>query len=82
MMTVDEIKMECYHCKGKRVKSKAPFSIYRHGYPIAWELIPAWVCTPCGAALFEENEINHIQKALQPIDYETSTFTLKPASAL
>ncbi len=25
----------------------------------------------CGEALFEENEVNHIQKALQQVDLET-----------
>lgn len=53
------------------VKGNAPFSIDRHGYYIAWKSIPAWVCTQCGEALFEENEVNHIQKALQQVDRET-----------
>lgn len=68
--------MECYHCKGKMAKGNAPFSVDRHGYHIAWESIPAWVCTQCGEALFEENEVNHIQKALQQVDSETKALTL------
>ena len=67
--------MECFHCKGKMVKASAPFSADRHGYHIAWAAIPAWVCTQCGEALFEDNEVNHIQKALQQIDLETSILT-------
>ena len=63
--------MECFHCKGKMVKGNAPFSADRDGYHISWEAIPAWVCTQCGEALFEEKEVNHIQKALQKIDQET-----------
>ncbi len=63
--------MECFHCKGKMVKGKAPFSADRNGYHISWESISAWVCTQCGEALFEENEVNHIQKALQKVDQET-----------
>jgi len=63
--------MECLYCKGKMVKGHAPFSAARNGYHIAWESIPAWVCPQCGEALFEENEVNHIQKALQQIDHET-----------
>ncbi len=58
------------------VKGNAPFSVDRHGYHIAWESIPAWVCTQCGEALFEENEVNHIQKALQQVDRETKALTL------
>ncbi len=63
--------MECFHCKGKMVKGHAPFSADRDGYHISWEAIPAWVCTQCGEALFEESEVNHLQTALQQIDQET-----------
>lgn len=67
--------MECLHCKGKMIRSNSPFSVDRSGYHISWESIPAWVCTQCGEALFEENEVNHIQKALQQIDQETLALT-------
>jgi len=60
--------MECLHCKGKLTKGSAPFSADRNGYHIVWESIPG---SQCGEALFEENEVNHIQKALQKIDQET-----------
>jgi len=71
--------MECYHCKGKMVKGNNPFSVDRHGYHIAWESIFARVCTLCGEALFEENEVNHIQNALQQVDRETMALTLRVA---
>ncbi|QTA84324.1 YgiT-type zinc finger protein [Desulfonema magnum] len=63
--------MECFHCRGKMIRGNAPFSADRNGYHILWESVPAWVCTQCGEALFEENEVNHIQKALRQIDQET-----------
>lgn len=63
--------MECFHCKGRMIKGSAPFSADRNGYHISWESVPAWICTQCGEALFEENEVNHIQKALKQVDYET-----------
>ena len=63
--------MECIYCKGKLIKGSAPFRVDRNGYHIAWESIPAWVCTQCGESLFEEKEVNHIQKALQQVDLET-----------
>jgi YgiT-type zinc finger domain-containing protein len=63
--------MECLYCKGVLARGSAPFSADRNGYHITWESIPAWVCTQCGEALFDENEVNHIQKALQQIDQET-----------
>ena len=71
--------MECFHCKGKMVKAHAPHAQDRKGYHISWESVPAWVCTQCGEALFEENEVNHIQKALQQIDYETIALSSKRA---
>ncbi len=67
--------MECFHCKGKMRKGSAPFSADRDGYHISWESVPAWVCTQCGEALFEENEVKHIQKALQQVDRETRALT-------
>ena len=67
--------MECFHCKGKMIKATAPYSVDRHGYHIAWDAIPAWVCTQCGEAFFEENEVDHIQKALQQVDLETMALT-------
>jgi YgiT-type zinc finger domain-containing protein len=67
--------MECFHCKGKMIKATAPYSVDLHGYHIAWDAIPAWVCTQCGEAFFEENEVNHIQKALQQVDLETMALT-------
>ncbi len=67
--------MEYFHCKGKMIKGNAPFSADGNGYHISWESVPAWVCTQCGEALFGENEINHIQKALQHIDHETKALT-------
>lgn len=69
--------MECFHCKGKMVRSGAPFSADRLGYHVSWESVPAWVCTQCGEALFEENEVNHIQKALQDLDRESEALCVK-----
>ena len=71
--------MECFHCKGRMIRSNAPFSADRKGYHISWESVPAWVCTQCGEAFFEENEINPIQQALQKIDDETLALTSKVA---
>ncbi|NOQ62954.1 MAG: YgiT-type zinc finger protein [Methyloprofundus sp.] len=63
--------MQCFHCKGEMSKGSAPFSVDRNGYHISWEAVPAWVCSQCGEAYFEENEVNHIQKALKKVDFET-----------
>jgi YgiT-type zinc finger domain-containing protein len=61
------------------VKSSAPFNVDRNGYHITWESIPAWVCSQCGEALFEDKEVEHIQKALKKLDDETKQLLLKSA---
>ncbi|MCX7112180.1 MAG: YgiT-type zinc finger protein [Proteobacteria bacterium] len=71
--------MECLYCKGKLIRGTAPFSVDRKGYHITWEAIPAWVCTQCGEALFDENEASHIQKALQQVDNETMALISRAA---
>lgn len=71
--------MECLHCKGKMIRGSAPFSVDRNGYHLTWESVPAWVCTQCGEAFFEENEVNHIQKALRQVDRETKALASKVA---
>jgi YgiT-type zinc finger domain-containing protein len=71
--------MECFYCKGQMHKGYAPFSIDRNGYHIVWESVPAWVCSQCGEALFEEDAVNHIQQALHSVDRETATFKAKAA---
>lgn len=71
--------MECLHCKGKMKKGLAPFSTNRNGYHIAWDAIPAWVCTQCGEAYFEAKQIDHIQNALSQVDQETDLLGAKHA---
>ena len=71
--------MQCFHCKGEMLKGNAPFSADRNGYHISWEAVPAWVCNQCGEAYFEENEVNHIQKALKKVDFETQALHARMA---
>ncbi len=63
--------MECLYCKGEMERSTAPFSITRKGYHLFWEAVPAWVCTQCGEAYFEEHEVDLMQKAAEAVDHET-----------
>ena len=60
--------MECMYCKGKMVRAAAPFSVTRNGYHVSWDAIPAWVCTQCGEPLFEAQEVDVIQRALESLD--------------
>jgi YgiT-type zinc finger domain-containing protein len=63
--------MECIHCKGHMKRATAPFSLDRNGYHVAWDAIPAWVCTQCGEPFFESREVDLIQKALTELDRES-----------
>ena len=67
--------MECMYCKGRMEKKTAPFSVDRNGYHIHWHALPAWVCTQCGEAYFEKEEVDTIQKVLRMIDG-----TIRPAT--
>ncbi len=63
--------MKCIHCKGEMERKTAPFQIDRKGYHLLFDAIPAWVCTQCGEAYFEEAEVDAIQEVLKKLDEET-----------
>jgi YgiT-type zinc finger domain-containing protein len=63
--------MECLYCKAQMKKGIAPFSIDRNGDRISWDAIPAWVCDRCGESLFETQEVDTIQDALDVLDRDT-----------
>ena len=63
--------MERLYSKGKMEKKTAPFSFDRNGYYLHWNELPAWVCTQCGGACFEKEEVDKFQKVLRAIDAET-----------
>jgi YgiT-type zinc finger domain-containing protein len=62
--------MECLYCKGKMVKAQAPLSLERRQYHIYWKELPAWVCTQCGEAYFETEEVAKVQRILRMLDGE------------
>ena len=64
--------MQCNVCKGRMEHSKAPFSLDRNGYHVAWDAIPAWVCTQCGEPFFEAREVDLIQNALRDLYRESA----------
>jgi YgiT-type zinc finger domain-containing protein len=73
--------MECMHCKGRMTRAKAPFSLDRNGYHIAWDAIPAWVCGQCGEPFFESREVELIQKALTELDRGSAALASAGSSA-
>lgn len=63
--------MNCLYCKGKLVRGITAYTADRNGYHLTWSTVPAWVCTQCGEALIEEQEVKRIQDALKNLDRET-----------
>ena len=60
--------MKCIHCQGTMQRGTAPFHIDRKGYHLMFDAIPAWVCTQCGEAYFEEAEVEAIQDVIRAVD--------------
>ena len=60
--------MTCIHCKGKMERGASPFQIDRKGYHLVLEAVPAWVCTQCGEAYFESQEVDRIQEVIHTVD--------------
>ncbi|MFH0926386.1 MAG: YgiT-type zinc finger protein, partial [bacterium] len=50
--------MKCIHCQGIMKKGTAPVHIDRKGCHLTLDNVPAWICSQCGEALFEENAVN------------------------
>jgi YgiT-type zinc finger domain-containing protein len=71
-----EILMKCLYCQGTMAHGTAPFHIDRKGYHLILDTIPAWVCTQCGEAYFEESAVEAIQQILQAIDTHTEKLVL------
>ncbi|HZF13639.1 MAG TPA: YgiT-type zinc finger protein [Thermoanaerobaculia bacterium] len=57
-------QVRCIRCEGRMEKGTAPVHIERNGYRVAWDGLPAWVCTRCESSYFEENEVRLVQRAL------------------
>ena len=68
--------MKCIHCEGKMERKTAPFQVDRKGYHLMFDAIPAWVCSQCGEAYFEEAEVESIQEVLKTVDERTDKFAV------
>jgi len=62
--TPEVLPMRCLRCMGSVEKGTAPVYVDREGYRMAWEQVPAWVCTRCELAYFEPEEVATVRRAL------------------
>jgi YgiT-type zinc finger domain-containing protein len=60
--------MNCMYCCGEMVRESAPYHIDRKSVHISLDQVPAWVCTQCGEAYFEEAEVDAMQKIIAAVD--------------
>lgn len=60
--------MKCIHCQGEMLRGTAPFHVDRKGYHLLFDAVPAWVCSQCGEAYYEEAEVDSIQDAIRALD--------------
>jgi len=63
--------MKCIHCQGDMKRGSAPFQVDRRGYHLTLDAVPAWICTQCGEAYFEDQEVEEIQKMIRGVDQGT-----------
>lgn len=61
------LPMRCLRCHGPVERGTAPVRVERDGYRMAWEKVPAWVCSRCDLAYFEPHEVGMIRRALQAL---------------
>lgn len=64
--------MNCMYCQGEMHRGSAPFHVDRKGYHLLLDSVPAWVCSQCGEAYFEEPEVDSIQEAIQALDTQAT----------
>jgi hypothetical protein len=59
------LPMRCLRCQGPVEKGTAPVCLEGEGYRLAWEQVPAWVCSRCELAYFEPDQVETVRKALR-----------------
>jgi hypothetical protein len=59
------LPMRCLRCQGPVERGTAPVCLEGEGYRLAWEQVPAWVCTRCELPYFEPDEVETVRQALR-----------------
>jgi hypothetical protein len=60
----EQAPVRCIRCDGRVQRGTAPVLVERPGYRVAWQALPAWICTRCETPYFEEREVSLIRQAL------------------
>ncbi len=68
--------MRCIHCRGTMVRQAAPFQVDREGYHLTFQAVPAWICSQCGEAYFEDSQVDQIQAVIRVVDEKAREFAV------
>ncbi len=60
--------MKCMYCQGDMIQGTAPLHIDRKDIHISLDKVPAWVCSQCGEAYFDQAEVDAIQDMIKAVD--------------
>ena len=60
--------MKCFHCQGELHRGNTTYSINRRGYHIIIDNVPAWICSQCGEPLFDEKQVDAVQRLIRLMD--------------
>ena len=71
-----EQKMKCIHCQGEMKRGTTPLHVDRKGCHLLLDAVPAWVCTQCGEAYFEEAEVDAIQNLVESVEERADALAL------
>ena len=69
--------MKCIHCQGIMKKGTAPLHVDRKGCHLTLDNVPAWICSQCGEAYFEESAVNAVQELIKLIDQKSNLLAVK-----
>ena len=69
--------MKCIHCQGIMKKGTAPLHVDRNGCHLTLDNVPAWICSQCGEAYFEESAVNAVQELIKLIDQKSNLLAVK-----
>lgn len=61
------------------VRGKAPVHVDRKGVHVTLDEVPAWVCTQCGEAYFEEKDVDMVQGIVRAVESESEKMVCQAA---
>jgi YgiT-type zinc finger domain-containing protein len=60
----ETLVMKCLYCQAPLERGMTEVRVNRNGYQVAWQSVPAWVCTRCDQAYFEPQEVEMVRRAV------------------